>query len=114
QALAKAGFAKDLDYCAKINKVSAVSYWKDGLFLRDNTPKPKRPLFAEGKSKSGSGGAQKGKSIKVTVPLFPKNPEHPIPGAAKAHPAKNPETEAADKKKTDAKKSEPPPPAGKK
>jgi 2-phosphosulfolactate phosphatase len=79
--LTRKGYGKDLDYSAKLNRVSAVPYLKGDLFLKEDTPKPKK-LAEDGKPRITS--APKGKSIKVTVPLFPKNPEHPVPGMEKA------------------------------
>lgn len=77
--LIQKGYAKDLDYAAKMSRISAVPYWKDGLFLKEEPPK--RKATEEGRAKVVP---QKGKSIKVTVPLFPKNPEHPVPGMDKS------------------------------
>ncbi len=78
--LAQKGFAKDLDFAAKVSRISGVPYLKDHLFLREEAPK--RKMTEEAKAKAAA--PQKGKSIKVTVPLFPKNPEHPVPGIEKA------------------------------
>jgi len=78
--LIQRGHAKDLDYCAKAHKVSAVPFWKDGIFAKEDTPKKRS--HEDGKPKAPT-APQKGKSIKVTVPLFPKNPEHPVPGMEK-------------------------------
>jgi 2-phosphosulfolactate phosphatase len=80
--LTRKGFAKDLDFCAKVSRVSAVGFLQEELYLKENSPKPKRPLDGDSRPKSGP-VAQKGKSIKVQVPLFPKNPEHPVPGMDK-------------------------------
>jgi len=77
--LIQKGYAKDLDFAAKMSRISAVPYWKDGLFLREEPPKRKATEEAR-----KAAAPQKGKSIKVTVPLFPKNPEHPVPGMEKA------------------------------
>ena len=79
--LIRKGYDKDVDYAAKMNRVSAVPYLKDDLFLKEDAPKPKK-LADDGKPRITT--APKGKSIKVTVPLFPKNPEHPVPGMEKA------------------------------
>jgi hypothetical protein len=78
--LMKKGHSKDLDFTAKMNRISAVPFLKDEWFLKEDNPKPKR-LLDEAKAKAAA--AQKGKSIKITAPLFPKNPEHPVPGADK-------------------------------
>jgi hypothetical protein len=87
--LIKEGFSKDLDFCSKVNKTSVVPYLKEGqLFVKENTPKPRKPLIVDGKSKGG-GVVQKGKSIKITAPLFPKNPEHPVPGMEKGSSKKH-------------------------
>lgn len=80
--IAQKGYAKDLDFASKLNRVSSVPFLKDDLFFKEDTPKPKK-IFDDGKSKASS-APQKGKSIKVTVPLFPKNPEHPVPGMEKS------------------------------
>ncbi len=100
--LIKKGYAKDLDYSAKVNRISSVPYLKDQLFLKEDTPKPKKTLDSDGKPRPSS-APQKGKSIKVTVPLFPKNPEHPVPGMEKAAAKKGAPVED---KKADAKKKE--------
>ncbi len=111
--LARAGFEKDLDFCSKTNKASVLPYWKDDLIVKDNTPRPKRNLLVDGKSKSGS-SVSKGKSIKVTVPLFPKNPEHPVPGMEKDH-GKGAASKPQDKKKpANGDKAPVPPSAAKK
>jgi len=77
--LIRKGYAKDIDLAAKMNKVSSVPYLKEDFFLKEDTPRPRR-LLDEAKAKAA---AAKGKSIKITVPLFPKNPEHPTPGMDK-------------------------------
>jgi 2-phosphosulfolactate phosphatase len=79
--MAQEGYAKDLDFCAKVNRISAVPFLKGEVFEKEDTPRPKKP--AEDAKAKAAAGAQKGKSIKVTVPLFPKNPEHPVPGMEK-------------------------------
>lgn len=102
--LIRKGFGKDLDFSARVSRVSAVGFLQEELFLKENSPKPKRPLEGDNRPKSGP-VAQKGKSIKVQVPLFPKNPEHPVPGMEK----KKKEAAAAPadvKKKPEGKKSE--------
>jgi 2-phosphosulfolactate phosphatase len=100
--LIRKGCAKDLDFAAKISRVSSVPFLKDQLFLKEDTPKPKRLLDSDGKPKTSS-APQKGKSIKVTVPLFPKNPEHPVPGMEKVLAKKG---VVAEDKKADSKKKE--------
>jgi 2-phosphosulfolactate phosphatase len=100
--LIKKGYAKDLDYASKVNRLSSVPYLKDQLFLKEDTPKPKKALDSDGKPRPSS-APQKGKSIKVTVPLFPKNPEHPVPGMEKAAAKKGAPVED---KKADGKKKE--------
>lgn len=97
--LIQKGHGKDLDFCAKTNKISAVPYWKDGMFAKEDAPKRKN--LEDGKSKAPT-AAQKGKSIKVTVPLFPKNPEHPVPGMDKGK--KGAHAQPHDDKKHDGKK----------
>lgn len=92
--LVRKGYVKDIDLASKLNKVSAVPYLKDNFFLKEDTPRPKR-LLDEAKAKAA---AAKGKSIKVTVPLFPKNPEHPVPGMDKKKGAAVEDKKAADKK----------------
>jgi 2-phosphosulfolactate phosphatase len=77
--LIQKGFGKDLDFAAKTSRISAVPYLKDDLFLKEDTPK--RKVFEDSKKPSAP---QKGKSIKITAPLFPKNPEHPVPGMEKS------------------------------
>jgi 2-phosphosulfolactate phosphatase len=112
KSLIQKGFAKDLEFCVKINKISAVPFFKETMFEKEDTPKP-RKVDDQGKSKSSA--PQKGKSIKVTVPLFPKNPEHPVPGMEKAgkkgaaghDDKKNDGKKHADKK---GEKTPPPPP----
>src|SRR6185295_14445142 len=42
KALIQKGHGKDLDFCVKVNKISSVPYLKDGLFLKEDTPKPKK------------------------------------------------------------------------
>jgi 2-phosphosulfolactate phosphatase len=91
--LIQKGYAKDLDFSAKVSRISSVPYLKDDLFLREEPPKRKFPEEAK-----KSTAPQKGKSIKVTVPLFPKNPEHPVPGMEKGG-----KKGAADKKHEDKK-----------
>ena len=105
KSLIQKGFEKDLDFCVKVNKVSSVPFWKETMFEKEDTPKP-RKLDDQGKSKSSA--PQKGKSIKVTVPLFPKNPEHPVPGMEKSAKkgAHGHEDKKHDGKKTADKKSE--------
>lgn len=100
------GFAKDLDFCARVSRQSVVGFSQDELFLKENSPKPKR--FAEGDARPKSGTvAQKGKSIKVQVPLFPKNPEHPVPGMDKKKKEAAAHAAAAEaKKKAETKKPE--------
>jgi 2-phosphosulfolactate phosphatase len=102
--LIRKGFAKDLDFASKTNRISSVPYLKDQLFLKEDTPKPKKILDSDGKPRASS-APQKGKSIKVTVPLFPKNPEHPVPGLEKAATKKGsapPEDKKAEGKKKEA------------
>jgi 2-phosphosulfolactate phosphatase len=101
QALAKSGNGKDLDLCAKLNRIPSVPYLKDGVFLREDSPRP-RKLLETGKPKSPS-APLKGKSIKVTVPHFPKNPEHPVPGMEKGG-KKGAASHAPEPKKADDKK----------
>ncbi len=107
KALIQKGFAKDLDFCAKANKISAVPYLKDELFLKEDPPKRK---WLDDVKKSSA--PQKGKSIKITAPLFPKNPEHPVPGidkgkkGAKGHDDKKNEDKKHDGKKHPEKKGE--------
>lgn len=103
--LIRKGYNKDLDFISKTNRISTVPFLKDQLFLKEDTPKPKKALDSDGKPKTTS-APQKGKSIKVTVPLFPKNPEHPVPGMEKAAGKK---TAPVEEKKTDSKKKEPMP-----
>ena len=100
--LIRKGCAKDLDLASKVNRISSVPYLKDQLFLKEDTPKPKKALDSDGKPKASS-APQKGKSIKVTVPLFPKNPEHPVPGMEKTLAKKGipVEDKKADPKKKD-------------
>jgi len=92
--LTQKGYGKDLDFASKVSRISAVPYLKDDLFLREDPPKRKFPEEAK------KVAPQKGKSIKVTVPLFPKNPEHPVPGMEKAG------KKGADKKGAEGKKPE--------
>ena len=102
KALIQKGFEKDLDFTAKTNRISAVPYWKDDMFLREEPPK--RKLLEEAKAKAAA--PQKGKSIKVTVPLFPKNPEHPVPGMEKPGKKGAPGTAKAGDKKHEEKHEE--------
>lgn len=92
--LIQKGYAKDVDFAAKVSRISAVPYLKDDLFLREDPPKRRFPEEAK------KVVPQKGKSIKVNVPLFPKNPEHPVPGMEKAG------KKGADKKGAEVKKPE--------
>lgn len=108
KSLAQKGFAKDLDFAAKVSRTSAVPYLKDDLFLKEDTPKRK---WLEDAKKPTT--PQKGKSIKITAPLSPKNPEHPVPGSEKggkkgAHgqEAKKHEDKKGDDKKHSDKKAE--------
>ena len=112
KSLIQKGFEKDVEFSAKMNKISAVPFLKDEMFAKEDTPRPKR-LEDLAKAKAA---AAKGKSIKVTVPLFPKNPEHPVPGMEKAHkkgapvPTKGADKHA-DKKHADKKGGPAPAPA---
>jgi len=74
--LARVGCEKDVDFAAKLSRLSSAPVLQDGLFVRDLPPKfiPRAP--GEGVPPA----PRKGKPIKVQVPLFPKNPEHPTPG----------------------------------
>ena len=112
--LIRKGFEKDVDFASKVNRVPAVPFLKNALFVKEDAPKIVR-LTEDGKQKSSA--PPKGKSIKVTVPLFPKNPEHPVPGMEKAGAkktalahddkkhadVKHPESKQADVKHTDTK-----------
>jgi 2-phosphosulfolactate phosphatase len=109
--LIRKGFGKDLDFSARVSRVSAVGFLQEDVFLKENSPKPKRPLDGDNRPKSGP-VAQKGKSIKVQVPLFPKNPEHPVPGMEKkkkdvAAPAPVDAKKKPEGKKPEAKESAP-------
>jgi len=99
--LIQKGHTKDLDYCSKTHRISAVPFLKDGLFAKEDAPKKR--FHEDGKPKAPV-APQKGKSIKVTVPLFPKNPEHPVPGMDKG--VKKGQHPAHDSKKHDDKKHE--------
>ncbi len=93
------GFAKDLDFCSRLNRISAVPLFQGNFFIKEDAPKPKKTMEADGKPKPTSASPKKGKSIKVMVPLFPKNPEHPVPGIDKAGGKKG--QNPADAKKKD-------------
>lgn len=75
--LAQKGCEKDLVFCARMNRLDGVPLLKGSEFVRESAPKPKlkTPLAV----KTESNVPAKGKAIKVHVPLFPKNPEHPTP-----------------------------------
>lgn len=110
KSLIQKGYIKDLDFATRMSRVSAVPYWKDDMFFREEAPKRK---FNEDNRKPVV--PQKGKSIKITAPLFPKNPEHPVPGMDKGK--KSAASTADDKKAADKKgdkKVEKGAPAGKK
>ena len=96
--LIQKGYAKDLDFAAKTSRISAVPYLKDDLFLKEDTPK--RKWLEDSKKPTAP---QKGKSIKITAPLFPKNPEHPVPGMDKGGKKGAP---VSDSKKHEDKKTE--------
>ncbi|HEY5037797.1 MAG TPA: 2-phosphosulfolactate phosphatase [bacterium] len=109
KSLVQKGFSKDLDFSVKVGRISAVPCLKQDMFVKEDTPKYKK--LEDGKAKAAA--AQKGKSIKVTVPLFPKNPEHTMPGVDKAggkkgvlgkkDDKKHPEPKLDDKKKDELK-----------
>ncbi|HET9869335.1 MAG TPA: 2-phosphosulfolactate phosphatase [bacterium] len=103
--LIRKGFAKDLDFTARPSRISAVGFLSGDLFFRENSPKPKKSLEGDSRSKSGP-VAQKGKSIKVQVPLFPKNPEHPVPGLDRKKKDAPPAAPLDPKKKPEGKKPE--------
>ena len=78
--LTRVGAPKNIDIAAKLSRYFCTPVLSEGAFTREVLPKalPRTP---------GEGGApapapRKGKPIKVQVPLFPKNPELPTPGAA--------------------------------
>lgn len=98
------GFAKDLDFCSKLNKISVVPIFQNHLFIKEDAPKPKKLFETDGKPKAATTPPKKGKSIKVMVPLFPKNPEHPVPGIEKSGAKKGQETTEEKKKGEDRKK----------
>jgi 2-phosphosulfolactate phosphatase len=109
--LIRKGYAKDLDLATKLNKVSSVPYFKDDSFIKEDTPRPRR-LLDEAKAKAL---AAKGKSIKITVPLFPKNPEHPTPVSDKKKgAAAQDDKKGADKKGEKIDKNAPPAKKGEK
>jgi 2-phosphosulfolactate phosphatase len=97
KALIQKGYVKDLDFAGKLSRISAVPILKNDVFVKEELPKRKyssddvkKPVVP-----------QKGKSIKITAPLFPKNPEHPVPGMDKGKKSVAPVAEdkkAADKK----------------
>lgn len=96
KALIQKGYVKDLDFAGKLSRISAVPILKDDLFVKEEMPK-RRP------SEDGRKPVmpQKGKSIKITAPLFPKNPEHPVPVVVKGK--KNAAPVVEDKKAADKK-----------
>lgn len=69
---------RELDLLARLNRLDAVPVLRGGMFVREAPPKPRKP----GSEAARPAAPQKGKAIKVKVPLFPKNPEHPVPEAA--------------------------------
>jgi hypothetical protein len=76
--LIRVGAEKDMDFAAKMSRFSAAPVLKNGVFIREVPPKPTgRPA-----GEIAPPAPRKGKPIKVQVPLFPKNPEHPTPGQA--------------------------------
>jgi 2-phosphosulfolactate phosphatase len=99
KALIQKGFVKDLDFSGRLSRVSAVPILKDDLFVREEAPK--RRAWEDGRKPVVP---QKGKSIKITAPLFPKNPEHPVPVVVKA--GKKPVAPVVEEKKPLDKKGE--------
>ncbi|HVZ79599.1 MAG TPA: 2-phosphosulfolactate phosphatase [bacterium] len=79
KALIQKGYGKDLDFAGKISRISAVPILKNDVFVKEEVPKRKTSSDEARKPVT----PQKGKSIKITAPLFPKNPEHPVPGMDK-------------------------------
>ncbi len=75
--IAQKGHEKDLNYCSRMNRVEGVPILRAGAFVRESAPRPK--LKPNAASKAEAAAPSKGKAIKVHVPLFPKNPEHPTP-----------------------------------
>ncbi len=111
--LIRVGSEKDMDFAAKLSRFSVAPVLKNGFFVRDVPPKMSSRPFGETPAPA---------PIKVQVPLFPKNPEHPTPGATPkigaASPAKpvpgttgkssTPQALDAGKKKTVALGAKPP------
>jgi 2-phosphosulfolactate phosphatase len=75
--LVQKGQEKDLVFCARQNRVEGVPILRGGVFVRESAPKPR--MKHPGSAKAEAAVPAKGKAIKVHVPLFPKNPEHPTP-----------------------------------
>jgi 2-phosphosulfolactate phosphatase len=79
--LIQAGLEKEIDFCCKVNKVYEVPFLKDSkdpVFICADYSKNKKMEESGQKYKATTLSAKKGKAVKVKVPLFPKNPEHPI------------------------------------
>jgi 2-phosphosulfolactate phosphatase len=77
--LTRVGVGKNVDLAAKLSRYSCAPVLVNGTFVRDVPPKPLMRGPGEG---AAAPAPRKGKPIKVQVPLFPKNPEMPTPGAA--------------------------------
>jgi 2-phosphosulfolactate phosphatase len=77
--LTRVGAAKNIDIAAKLSRYFCTPVLLDGAFTREIPPKALPRAPGEGVP---AAAPRKGKPIKVQVPLFPKNPELPTPGAA--------------------------------
>jgi 2-phosphosulfolactate phosphatase len=77
--LIRVGTGKNLDMAAKLSRYSCSPVLINGSFVKEIPPKSVPRAPGEGVS---APAPRKGKPIKVQVPLFPKNPELPTPGAA--------------------------------
>lgn len=77
--LTRVGAAKNIDIAAKLSRYFCTPVLNNGAFTREVLPKALPRAPGEG---APAPAPRKGKPIKVQVPLFPKNPELPTPGAA--------------------------------
>lgn len=94
---------RELDILLRPNRFSVVPVFKNGWFVLEEASA--KPAVSKEKQKTT---AQKGKPIKVKVPLFPKNPEHPVPHLVPAKTKKEPPAPLSEPKKNVKKKKEKP------
>lgn len=94
---------RELDILLRPNRFSVVPVFKNGWWTLEETAV--KPAVPKEKQKPT---AQKGKPIKVKVPLFPKNPEHPVPDLAPKKSREEPPAPLLEPKKNVKKKKEKP------